>query len=214
MKLPVQPASYDKTLEQQRSGIIERELGTIGANLNQRIGYAGWRDEIGQIVVPVTGAGKPTWSQMGTSPFYGWKFAVNDAVQGIYHIQHDYLPDSDIYLHSHWVTNGTNTAEVKWEFTWTFAKGYNQEAFDIAGGGATVSVAQAGPGVAWQHMIAEIATPISDQFEVDGLLLVTVKRITNGGTDNTDDVYMLMADCHYQTWIFNTPNRNGPDFYR
>ena len=43
--------------------------------------------------------------------------------------------------------------------------------------------------------------------------LVTLKRVTNGGTDNTDDVFGLMVDLHYQSDRDATRNK-VPDFYR
>lgn len=166
---------------------------------------------IGQVTPQATGSGIPLWTQIGTSPFYGWEFQVGDAAWIYYHVQHDYCPGTPIYLHTHWTSNGTNVNTVKWQFQWSFAKGYNQEAFDTTG--STTTVTTAGPGTAYRHVISEISTPISSSsFEVDGLLLTKVSRITNGGTNNTDKIWLLMADCHYECDTFATKNRNVP-FY-
>ena len=176
----------------------------------------GWRDMLGQIIVPTTGTGRPVWTQMGTSVWYAWKFAVNDAVQVIYHIDHDYSLGTNAYLHTHWTTNGTSANAVKWEFTWTFAKGYNQANFDIAGSGTTKSVSLAAGGTAWRHMISEVVdadTVPGASLEVDGLLIASIKRVTNGGSENADSVFLLMSDAHYQADALSTKNRNGPDFY-
>jgi hypothetical protein len=101
---------------------------------------------------------------------------------------------------------------VKWQFEYCYAKGFDQGNFDIAGGRAA-TVEQAADGTAWRHMVSEIEVPVSDDnFEVDGLILVHITRITNGGTNNTDNVFVLTADCHYQTLGFSTKNRI-PDFY-
>lgn len=170
----------------------------------------GWRDMIGQAVNPTTGPTIPTWTQLGSSPFYAYAYQLNDQQWFFYHIQHDYAPGTDVYLHAHWLTNGTSVQPVKWEFTWTFAKGFNQENYNITG--TTVSVQEAAHGSAWRHMTTEIATPISATFEVDGILMVRLRRITNGATDNSDTVFLTMADCHYQSNTFNTKNRI-PDFY-
>jgi len=215
-KLPIQPESYDQGTERNRSSILERFMQRIWTEIQNRVRDGGWRDMIGQIVTPPLGPSNPTWTQMGTSPFYGWRFGLNDEVQLQFHLQHDYKPGTDIFLHTHWTTNGTSTNTVKWQFTYTYAKGFNQGAastFDIAGGGTVVTVEEAAAGTAWRHMVSEITTAISDaDFEVDGILMVNVKRVTNGGTDNADTVFLIVSDCHYQSWIFNTPNR-APDFY-
>lgn len=174
----------------------------------------GWRDMIGQAVNPTAGPSIPTWTQIGASAFYAYAYQVNDQQWFFFHIQHDYSPGTPIYLHVHWFPSGTDTATVKWQLTWTFAKGFNQGAastYDIAG--AVVTVEEAAPGTAYRHMVSEIATPISDEdFEVDGILMVNLKRITNGGTNNANTIFVTMTDCHYQSNTFNTKNR-APDFY-
>ena len=230
MKLPVQPQSYTRGFEQQRSSTLEREMArTTKKDADESISGewefqkpvglftdqgGGWRDMLGQAVSPVSGVVVPIWTQIGSSPFYAYAYQLNDTQWFFYHIQHDYTPGTSIYLHSHWLTDGTSTATVKWEFTWTFAKGFNQGAgstYNITG--PTVTVEEAASGTAYQHMTSEIATPISDSdFEVDGILMVRLRRITNGGTDNANTVFLTMADCHYQSNTFNTKNRT-PNFY-
>lgn len=172
----------------------------------------GWRDMLGQIVPRANVATSPTWTQMGASPFWAYRFQLNDEVWMTFHLQHDYKPASDIFIHVHWTSDGTNTATTKWQFDWCYAKGYDQGNFDINAGNST-TVEQAGVGTAWRHMIAEISTPISSSgFEVDGLLLVHIKRITNGGTNNTDNIFVQTIDCHYETESFATVSKNYP-FY-
>jgi hypothetical protein len=228
VKLPVQPDKYDRSMEQQRSGIIEREVArspkrdadeTISGSwgFEKPIEFfpgqdGGWRDMLGQIVPRANVPTSPTWTQMGTTPFWSYLFALNDEIWIPYHIQHDYAPGTPIYLHVHWTTDGTQTNTVKWQFEYCYAKGFNQGNFDVSGGRST-TVEQAAQGTAWRHMVSEISTPISDaNFEVDGVLMVHITRITNGGTNNTDKVFMILADCHYQCNAFNTKNRT-PDFY-
>lgn len=229
MKLPIQPGQYDRSAEQQRSGLIERELSrTLKRDANetltgtlavtQKLDFytgqdGGWRDIIGTYRNPSTAANAPTWAQIGSGPFYAWKFGLNDIQTYYFHIPHDYSPGTNLFLHAHWLPSGTNTQQVKWEFTYSFAKGFNQGAFNTTG--TTVSVAEAGPGVAYRHMVTEIASGSSisgSGIEVDGILMVVLKRITNGGTDNTDDIFLLMSDVHYQANTFATKNR-APDFY-
>lgn len=191
------------------------------SNTTGQVGYSewaddhavtGWRDMLGQIVPRANVPTSPTWTQMGASPFWAYLFALNDEVWMAFHLQHDYDPGTDIYLHVHWTTDGVSTNTTKWQFDWCYAKGYDQDNFDINAGNTT-TVEQAGAGTAWRHMIAEIATPISSaDFEVDGLLLVHIKRITNGGSNNTDSVFVQTIDCHYQTSSFATPSRQYP-FY-
>jgi hypothetical protein len=128
-----------------------------------------------------------------------------------FHIPHDIVPGADIHLHVHWLPSGTDVNTVKWEFSYTFAKGFDQEAFDSAG--STISCEEAGPGVAYQHMVTETAAiTISELTEPDGILHVRVKRVTNGGTDNADTIFMLTSDVHYQSTNIATIGK-APSFY-
>jgi hypothetical protein len=158
----------------------------------------GWTDMLGQIKARTIGANNPTETVMGGGSFTGWKFVLNDAVQVIFHWPHDAVvgDEQQFFCHAHWTTDGTSTATVKWEFTYSFAKGFGQGVFNTTG--TAVTVEEAAAGVAWTHMTSEITTAIDGGgYEFDGLLLVKVKRITNGGTDNTDGVFLHMADLHY-----------------
>lgn len=170
----------------------------------------GYHDIIGYIEVRGVAATDPDWSQIDATPFYGYKFAIGDKVFMMFHIPHDYVPGTDIYLHTHWIPNGTDTNSVKWQYTYSFAKGHNQAAFNLTG--TTVTAEQAGPGTQYQHMVTETSAITISGLEVDGLLTVVVERITNGGTDNTDDIFMFTSDVHYQSSGLPTANR-APNFY-
>lgn len=186
--------------------------------------YPGWNDLIGNLILRDAGANRPTYTKMGTSPFYGYVFVLNDTIEIAYHFNHDMffagegLPKSELYLHVHWTTDGTETVTSKWQFTYTIAKGFGRGTFDVAGGGTVVTVEQAAPGVAWTHNVAEIASGIDiSALEPDCLMMVQLKRITNGGTDLTDDVFVLTSDAHYRVGRYSTLNRTPVatgSFYR
>lgn len=150
----------------------------------------------------------PSWSQIGATAFSAYKFGLNDECWVVYHIPHSYRAGTDIYFHAHWIADGTNAQNVRWEWTWATAKGYNQGAFDFTG--TTVTKDQAN-GVQYQHQIAEISTPASSvNFEIDGLIMCRIRRITNGATDNADNIFLLIADAHIEVDQIATPNRNYP----
>jgi len=48
--------------------------------------------------------------------------------------------------------------------------------------------------------------------EPDELILVTLRRVANGATENTDTVFGLTVDFHYESDRRSTPNRS-PNFY-
>jgi hypothetical protein len=175
----------------------------------ERVEGIGWRDITGQISTRGIGT-DPTWSQMGSGPFYAHKFAIGKEAWVNLHIPHDMVPGTQFHVHAHWVTSGTNTAVVKWQFDVAVAKGFNQSAFDMAG--SAVTAEEAASGTAWKHMVTESTGISSAEYEVDGLILINITRVTNGGTDNTDDVFLLMSDIHYQSNDTATRNK-APNFY-
>lgn len=169
----------------------------------------GWRDITGQILVRGHPS-DPSFEQVGSSPHWAYNFVVNKQVWITYHIPHDYVPGTPMYFHTHWMTDGTLTSTVKWQYSITFAKGFDQQAYDMTGITAT-SVQQAA-GVAYQHMISETDAITLTGIEVDSLVLLNLKRIADADSSNSDAVYVLTADIHYQSTNMSTKNK-APDFY-
>lgn len=170
----------------------------------------GWRDITTQITVKGVGAADPTWAQIASGPFFAYKFGLNDECWSAIHIPHDIVPKTNIHFHAHWLADGTNSNTVKWQWSYMYARGFGQEAYSVAG--ATVTAEQASAGQ-YYHMVTEtsgIAIPTLD--EPDGIIYVHLKRITNGGTDNADGIFLLTQDVHYQSTNLGTVNKS-PVFY-
>ena len=174
-------------------------------------GDFGWEDITSEITVRGVGGTNPPWAQVGAGPFRAYNFGVNDECWMAFHIPHDIVPSSDLFLHTHWFGDGTNTNIVKWQYTYTYAKGFVQEAFDPTG--TVITAEEAANATAYQHQITETAAiTIPTLTEPDGLVYVHIKRVTNGGTDNTDNIFVLTSDIHYQSTGIKTMNK-APDFY-
>lgn len=208
---------------------VARELKAIHDATHDKVGRLGqtgcWDDNLGPLTAAKVGGGaggSPGWKQM-QSGMYAWAFddSSTEELWVNYHINHDYMQNSMIYPHVHWVPEGTSTGTVRWGIEYSFGKGYSQEIFpDPAGAtdaGNTVYIEQAGSGTALTHQIAE-----NDEdngipgsiFETDGVLMVRFFR--DGGHANdtfVGDAFGIMFDLHYQMERIGTINRNGPDFY-
>lgn len=171
----------------------------------------GWRDLRMALVGTAVGAGTPALANFGPTGGGAIKqmsFGVGDSVYVGGHVDHDYLPDSIAYPHVHFAVSGTNVNTVKWQLTYTLAKGHGQQAFSAD----TIITLEAAPnGTAWNHEIVEHGTGFS-LLEPDALVIMEVKRITNGGTDNVDTVFGLFVDFHYQVHCYATPYRL-PNFW-
>ena len=190
--------------------------GVITATSNLAIGGEittgpGWKDILSDIIVKGLGPSDPTWSQINSTNHWGYKFVINDTAWVFYHIGHDYKPGSEIYLHAHWLPDGTNSNSVRWQWIYAIAKGHNQSAFPLASP-TTITATQTVGGTQYQHYITETVPIASAQLEPDAIIAVQISRITNGGTDNTDGIFLLFADVHYQADRSSTLNRS-PNFY-
>lgn len=167
----------------------------------------GWHDMLGEVRVRGVPATDPTWAIISGSVFSGYKFSVNDTVWIPFHVPHDYVPGTDIYIHTHWLQDGTDTNTVKWEYSLAYASGYGRGNFPLASP-IVVTSELAASGIAHDHMISESIGITVPGMEVDGFIKVRLRRVTNGGTDNADSIFVDTADIHYLSNSRPTKNRN------
>jgi hypothetical protein len=185
---------------------------TCTGGVNWRTAQGGaWRDQLSQIVPPNAGPTIPVLTAFG--PFYrAAAWAVNDQLWTSWHINHDYKVGTDIHFHMHWFADGTNTAVVKWEWTFAHARGHNQEAFPLGGAGTVITAQEAAQGTQYRHMITESVAVTVPNLEPDSMILARLRRVTNGGTDNANVICGFQSDLHYQADTPGTKNRT-PNFY-
>lgn len=187
----------------------------------------GFRDLLGEIKILAPGANDPTLAVFRDSVrAFSFSNAMMNEVNFHFHIPHDYVPGSDIFIHSHWSQNVVDTGgpagapgAVKWSFEVTYAKGHNQAAFPAT---FTTSVTQTASGTQYQHMLAEVqlsaaspsATQIdSDILEPDGVIIVRAFRDPVDAADTLNQVpFMHYTDIHYQSTNMATKAK-APNFY-
>lgn len=174
-----------------------------------------WKDLTGSIGVDVGNAvNRPTFNT-----FIGgikcWQFIVNDEVFIHFHMPHDWVPGTDLYIHTHWAHNSatTPTGTCTWAFESTFAKGFNQETFDST---VTTSVTASMAIPQYQHIVSETLLSGSaanllntEDLEVDGIILMKVSLSANTSETNP---FLLFCDIHYQSTNIGTKNK-APGFY-
>lgn len=178
----------------------------------------GWRDLLSNIIKEEGGPNAPTFVIFRDN-IKQHQFALNDEVFLEFHLPHDYVPASDLYIHVHWAHNSAtvSSGSVTWSFEVTYAKGYDQAAFPAT---VTVTAPQTASTTQYQHMIAE--TQLSNNggtgglmdsnlLEVDGLILVRVYLSANTISTATDP-FLLFCDIHYQSTGIATKNKS-PNFY-
>lgn len=190
----------------------------------------GWRDLLGQIIVKGVGANDPDWAVFrDTTRLYRFTNGLMREVWNIYHIPHDYVMGSDLYIHVHWKQSTVDTGgpagvpgSVKWYFDISYASGHGTPggAADPFNAIITQSVVQQGSTTQYGHMIAEVqftnaagdATHIArTRIAPDGILNIRLYRDSADVADTLDqDPFVAMSDVHYQSTNIGTKQKAPP----
>jgi hypothetical protein len=174
----------------------------------------GWKDNVVMLNLGQTGG----VAEPDFVPFIGsmnqWAFSASteEELYITFHIDHDYMPDSEVFPHIHWTPSSNNTGVVRWGIEISQAKGHSQEAFTST---TTVYIEQEAGGTDRTHHVAEIANGIlgGGALEPDTILVCRVFRdATNANDTYPDDAFGIACDLHYQTDRNSTPNKT-PNFY-
>lgn len=188
-----------------------------GLLLNKDNPQFGWHDLLSATTVDRDNASSMPNFAVFAGTIKKYQFAINDESFHNFHLPHDYLPGSDLYIHVHWAhtSEAVTGGSVTWQFEVSYAKGYNQEVFNTP---KILTVSQNVINTPRTHQIAETRLSVpggsatqldSDLVETDGLLLVKTSLIAN--TIGTDP-FMIFCDLHYQSTNIPTKNRNA-DFW-
>ncbi len=195
----------------------------------------GWHDLLGEIIVRDSNLPTAPHFYAFRSPIRFYQFDLNDEAFCAFHIPHDYVPGTDLYIHIHWgqnetrVSGGTQIATnpvtgggVSFEVQASYAKGHGQEAFTSPTTALTLTqTASTTP--YWHHIVeAQLSDPSpaatqldTDSLEVDGLIALYVKYSANTLTvssGNVPDPFIFYVDLHYQSTGIATKAK-APDFY-
>lgn len=205
------------------AGLVLPKTTGVGIKIDQTTPTFGWRDLEGVEYSDLGGATGATLS-VYRAPLREYAFNTGDRMDIRFHVPHDYVPNTDMYLHVHWSHNGT---AVSGAFTatmnYSYSKGHNQANFSAP---KVVSVTYPTVNIAttpqYRHRIEEVvfttptpggtATLLDNALlEVDGLILVgltvTAKPTITGGVG---DPFIHRVDIHYQSTNLPTKQRNPP----
>lgn len=184
----------------------------------------GWRDIIGHSNIRSTGAGRPILKQYCGGQIYQTAYSQGDSLDFEYHIPHDYVAGTDIYVHIHWSHNGTNiSGNAVFDFYTSYSKGHNQANFSPPGEkniSITYNTVDIASTPKYRHRIDEVVissnggsgTLIDNSLiEPDGVLLINTK-LTTIPSITSGDLFVHFVDIHYQSTNIGTKNK-APNFY-
>jgi hypothetical protein len=186
----------------------------------------GWADLIGDVSPRETGAAAPILRDF-IGGIRHFAYQASDQGEASYHIPHDYVPGSNLFLHLHWSHNGTAiSGDLVVDVTMTYAKGHQQASFHTV---KTTQLSVTSLNITTtpqhRHRVDEIQFTTNGgsssmlntaDLEVDGLVLIswtvnTIPTIT-GSPSSTNLPFFLTIDLHYQSTGIPTKNKT-PNFY-
>ena len=134
-------------------GIVLPKTTGVGLQVDTVNPTFGWKDLLGVIQTRQSGGTVPAFSAY-IGNIWQYSFGTGAGVVEIfneYHMPHDFLPNSDMFVHSHWSTIVAPTGDINWLFEVSYAKGYDQMNFITP---VVIPVTQTST-QAFRHMIAE-----------------------------------------------------------
>ncbi len=204
--------------------IVFPKASTNGIKVDLATPTFGFADIIGDQFSKNTGGTRPTLTTYNGA-VQAWLFGVADEAYISYHIPHDYVAGTEIFLHIHWshiattVTGGT----VTFKATSIYAKAHNQAPFQsVPAVGTFIGTSST---VQYQQILSEASysasTPTGiqvdqDGLEPDGVIEMTFEVDANNLTVSggpVPDVFVHFVDIHYQTTGIIGTKDKAPDFY-
>lgn len=185
----------------------------------------GWRDIEGLLYPDATAGPVRGTFITGVSAF---SYSNSKTMDFSFHMPHDWVPGSDLYIHVHWAHNADTTAtgDVVFNFNLSYAKGHNQANFPTAiAPSITYALTNLTTTPRYRHRIDEIqisaASPTAtqldtDDLEPDGMILGTITVDLSGATLTTtspvNSIYIFTIDLHYQSTNVGTYSKT-PNFW-
>ena len=224
-------ANQNLLMKDQKFIVTDKASGN-GIKVDAITPTFGFADLLGDQFSKNTGATKPVLTTYN-GVINGWQFGDGDEAYLTYHIPHDYVPGSDIFLHIHWSqTSATATGgTIDFKYFAIYAKGHNQvtgstftttpitatfSSIDINDGGSGLNQRQ-------QHLTEVIISGASatsalfdrDDFEPDGVIELTFEMDANNLTNSVSvlDPFIHFVDIHYNTTGLIGTKDKAPDFY-
>jgi len=128
------------------------------------------------------------------------------------HILHDIRNSTNPTFHVHWThKNASPTGSVKWNIEYTYAHGYELQAYPETTILSTTETA----GAQYEHHITnDDDMIITDELMVDGQIIGRIYRDPTDVADTfADDAFLIGVDMHYEIGQWGTPERNQPFSY-
>jgi hypothetical protein len=209
-----------KRIQNTGDWVINKTSG-VGIKVDLAAPTFGFADLLGEPAVKNTGGSRPALIAYRDGLFQ-FEFAAGEEEYFDYHIPHDYVKGTDIFLHFHWSTNvAVDGGTVTFDYEISYAKAHAQAAFPASVSGTVVSATAST--TQYTQELTEVQISASspsgsqidtDDLEPDGVIICTAglnaNNLTGGGVP---DPFIHYIDIHYQTTGIIGTKKKVPDFY-
>lgn len=149
----------------------------------------------------VGAANAPAWAAF-VGNLFEYTFAVNDYMDlGAQEIPHSYKSGTDIFLHVHWASNGSNVDNrfVKWEIEYAIAGGEGITLGDVFTGTTVASNESVIPAntLSKTNMFTQIAVISGTNIVFGAMLKLRLKRIAATGSAPSSNPFALQVGAHF-----------------
>jgi len=203
--------------------IIPDEAG-YGIKIDPDAPSWGWRDILGFVLPDQQGANSPTLAAFIGGNVRRFHFSNTDRFDAEFHIPHDHVPGTDLYVHVHWSHNGT---AISGNFVIDFYSTYAKRESGVYGTEKNVTLTynttNIGTTPQYSHQVQEVQLSTSggsatlldtDLIEPDGVIgmsvIVTTIPTITGGSPN--EPFVFHVDLHYQSTNIGTKDKD-PGYY-
>jgi len=204
------------------NGKVFPKTQNIGIKVDTSTPTFPWLDLTGEISI-ISTAPNPAAMESYRDGIWQIAFDEGDAAFINFHLPHDYVVGTPIFMHIHWSHNSTvvTGGSATFGFEMIYSKGHNQGAFAAS---STLTILQNASTTQYQHMIAEAqasttgGSPVAldtDLLEPDGIICCRVFLDSNDIVTSNLSVpkpFVHFVDIHYQSTGIGTKNKT-PNFW-
>jgi len=196
------------------SGLIFDKASGIGIKVDTTTPTFPWHDIIGSVSANGNPASQPSLADYNATGIYQYQFAVGEEIAHVFHMPHDYVPGTDMFIHAHWSHDEIPTDNfLIWSFKAFYGKrdGVFGSAIQVLASGTagTTPLVHHVDEVQFTSAIEAATSFDRNDMEVDGLIIVRTELSSNG---SGKDPFLHTVDLHYQSTGIGTKNSADP-FY-
>jgi hypothetical protein len=140
----------------------------------------------------------PDWASFTTNTA-AYKFGVDEYIDCMAEVPHDYKEGTDLIIHVHFVLSAATAQEEKVQFIAYYSIGDAMEAMAAEANGSGESTIANGTADK-SHILLNLKTITGTNYKIGAIINIRLKRIAKsaGGNELTAEPFVMSVGVHYQ----------------